>query len=128
MQWHSDTFALPDGAVQLARSDAYEQQAFRVGRAYGLQFHIEIGTRLAAEWGEVPAYAASLEALLGTGALPRLIEEIAARAEEMTGLARSLFAAWLERVVGARPPEAHESAPLPSGPSASAAATSSALL
>ena len=100
LQWHADTFALPDGAVRLARSDAYEQQAFVVNRAYGVQFHIEIGTRLAAEWGEVPAYAESLEALMGEGAMPRLLDQVAAAQDEMTSLARTLFGAWLERVVG----------------------------
>ena len=50
LQWHGDTFALPEGAVRLARSEAYENQAFVVNRAYGLQFHIEIGTALALEW------------------------------------------------------------------------------
>ena len=38
LQWHSDTFALPYGAILLARSSAYEHQAFIVNRAYALQF------------------------------------------------------------------------------------------
>lgn len=99
LQWHSDSFALPDGAVQLARSDAYEHQAFVINRAYGLQFHIEIGSALACEWGEVPAYVQSLEATLGSGALPILIKQVEAHEREMTSLARTLFAAWLELVV-----------------------------
>jgi len=98
LQWHADTFALPSGAVQLARSDAYEQQAFVVGRAYGLQFHLEIGSALATEWGCVPAYATSLETIMGDGALPRLLEDVAAHEPEMTALARRLFGAWLEHV------------------------------
>jgi GMP synthase-like glutamine amidotransferase len=100
LQWHGDTFTLPGGAQLLASSPAYEQQAFVWQRAYGLQFHIEVGTRLAREWGEVPAYAASLEAIQGPGALPQLIEQIQAREQAMTGLARRLFAAWLDHVVG----------------------------
>jgi GMP synthase-like glutamine amidotransferase len=100
LQWHSDTFALPKDAVLLARSDAYESQAFRVGRAYGLQFHIEIGTALATDWGQVPAYARSLEGILGPHALPDLLNELDAHEAEMTGLARRLFAGWLEHVVG----------------------------
>jgi len=41
-QWHGDTFDLPAGAVHLARSERYENQAFRLGwRVYGLQFHLE---------------------------------------------------------------------------------------
>jgi GMP synthase (glutamine-hydrolysing) len=121
LQWHADTFALPTGAVHLARSDAYEQQAFVVNRAYGLQFHIEVGTGLAAEWGEVPAYAESLEALMGERALPRLIDQVAAADDEMTGLARRLFARWLDGVV-------QPAAGAGAAPNATAAATNSALL
>ncbi len=99
LQWHADTWELPEGALQLARSDAYEQQAFVYRRAYGVQFHLEVGVGLATEWGEVPAYAASLEAILGPGALPRLIGEVAEREQEMTELARRLFGAWLDHVV-----------------------------
>lgn len=104
LQWHADTFALPDGAVHLARSDAYEQQAFAVNRAYGVQFHLEVGTALAAEWGEVPIYAESLEAIMGEQAMPRLLDQIGTHEHEMTITAHRLFAAWLEHVVGARPP------------------------
>ncbi len=104
LQWHADTYELPRGAVQLARSEAYAQQAFAIGRAYGVQFHLEVTTELASEWGAVPAYAGALERLLGDGALPRLLAQIAEREEEMTALARSVFAAWLEHAVGLSAP------------------------
>ena len=55
---------------------------------------------LAAEWAGVPAYAASLEALLGAGALPRLLADLEPAAHGMTTLARRLFARWLGSVVG----------------------------
>jgi GMP synthase (glutamine-hydrolysing) len=100
LQWHTDTWELPSGAVQLARSEAFEQQAFSFKAAYGLQFHIEVSAELATEWGDVPAYASSLEGIMGAGALPRLVAAISAREGEMVALARGLFAAWLQRVVG----------------------------
>ncbi len=52
VHWHGDTFGLPEGAVRLARNEAYENQAFRFGpRAYGLQFHVEVTGSLVAHWG-----------------------------------------------------------------------------
>ena len=41
--WHEDGLSLPRGAVPLAGSIAYANQAFRWGAsAYGLQFHVEV--------------------------------------------------------------------------------------
>jgi GMP synthase-like glutamine amidotransferase len=41
-QWHGDTYSLPPDAVQIARNDACEQQAFVIGnQVLGLQFHLE---------------------------------------------------------------------------------------
>ncbi len=41
--WHTDTWAPVTGAVLLASSDRYTQQAFRLGRSYGFAFHPELG-------------------------------------------------------------------------------------
>jgi GMP synthase (glutamine-hydrolysing) len=50
-QWHGDTFDLPAGTVQLARSSLCENQAFRFGRsAYGLQFHLEVTADIIEKW------------------------------------------------------------------------------
>lgn len=106
LQWHGDTYDLPRGAVQLARSDSYEQQAFVAARAYALQFHLEVTSELATLWGDVPAYARSLESIMGEGSLPRLIADVTQSELEMTSLARGLFARWLERVVGLERPVA----------------------
>ena len=55
------------GATLLASSPAYPQPGLPLGRSYALQFHLEVSRELAREWGEVPAYAASLEAIRGPG-------------------------------------------------------------
>ncbi len=50
-QWHGDTFDLPEGAVRIASSSAYPNQAFRYGsRVYALQFHIEVTPKILREW------------------------------------------------------------------------------
>lgn len=52
-QWHGDTFELPAGAVRLAGSEVYENQAFRYGEAvYALQFHVEVTPSMVEDWFE----------------------------------------------------------------------------
>jgi len=53
-QWHGDTYSLPPGAVQLARNEATEQQAFLLkgpsgNTVIGLQFHLEWTETMARE-------------------------------------------------------------------------------
>jgi GMP synthase-like glutamine amidotransferase len=99
LQWHGDTFDLPGGAVRLASSPAYENQAFRFGRAYGVQFHLEVSAEMAREWAEVPEYVTSLERTLGTEEAPAFLAAIEQRAPEMRAAGRALFERWLERIV-----------------------------
>lgn len=49
--WHGETFDIPSGAVRLASSDIYFNQAFRYGKhAYAFQFHIEVKKDMVLEW------------------------------------------------------------------------------
>jgi len=100
LQWHGDTYELPDGAVRLAESDLYEQQAFVAGRAYGVQFHLEVDSALTREWVEIPDYAEELERLGGPGMPGALLEQVTAIEARSVPLARGLFGRWLTEVVG----------------------------
>jgi GMP synthase-like glutamine amidotransferase len=48
--WHNDSFDLPPGTPHLAFSATCPGQAFRVGKAYGLQFHPEVDAATVAAW------------------------------------------------------------------------------
>jgi GMP synthase (glutamine-hydrolysing) len=98
LQWHGDTYDVPEGAVGLARSPAYENQAFRFERAYGVQFHLEVSAAMAREWADVPEYVASLERTLGAAGAPAFLAAIEERADEMRAAGRVLFGRWLDRV------------------------------
>jgi GMP synthase-like glutamine amidotransferase len=50
-QWHGDTFDLPRGAVRLASSELFPNQAFRyTDRVYALQYHIEVTPAIVRDW------------------------------------------------------------------------------
>ena len=101
LQWHGDTFSLPDDAVLLASSPAAPNQAFRWGRhAYGVQFHLEVSRTMAEEWAGVPAYADALDRVLGPGSAPAFVEQLGGRAEEMRAHGRRMFDSWLDLVAG----------------------------
>jgi GMP synthase (glutamine-hydrolysing) len=98
LQWHGDTFGIPAGAVRLAGSAAYQNQAFRFGEtAYGVQFHVEVTERMLADWHDVPAYAASARAVLGEDGFQQLSAEFAAASAAMVRSASLMFAGWLDQ-------------------------------
>ena len=73
-QWHYYTFELPDGAVELARSEAV-RQAYRLGeRAWGIQFHAEVDRRMLDRWFRE-----------GASELPKPIDEIRAETDRLLG-------------------------------------------
>lgn len=59
-QWHGDTFDLPPGGTLLAGGKIVANQAFKVGAAYGFQFHVEINEPLIRAWfkSEAAEYSA----------------------------------------------------------------------
>jgi GMP synthase-like glutamine amidotransferase len=85
VQWHWDHIArLPDGAVLLASSPLYPNQAFRLGeRAWGLQFHPEVTLPLVAQWAQDDAAG-----VRAAGMDPTALVGVVADAE------RSLLETW----------------------------------
>jgi GMP synthase (glutamine-hydrolysing) len=87
LHWHGDTFELPRGSCHLASSDAYANQAFRLGRAYGLQFHIEMNAQLLDAWSRELT----------------LPEEAERWLRETEPLRRGVITRWLRQAVDAVP-------------------------
>lgn len=50
LQWHGQTFTLPEGADLLASSEVCKNQAFAYKNVYGIQFHFEITPALGREF------------------------------------------------------------------------------
>ena len=65
-QWHREGFVTPPGTVALATGLDFECQAFRLGRAYGVQFHPEVTYAMMCKWTVLGA-----SRMASPGALPR---------------------------------------------------------
>ena len=51
VQWHGETFSIPDTATPVVTHPEVPAQAFRLGRAqYGMQFHFEVDASLIEKW------------------------------------------------------------------------------
>lgn len=83
LQWHEDTFDIPSGGSLLASSAKCPHQAFRVARAWGLQFHVEVTAEMLSQW-----FSSSEE----RDAILRKHGEVR---EELEGAARTLYANFL---------------------------------
>lgn len=94
MQWHGDTFDLPDGAVRLATREKCPNQAFRLGtRSYGFQFHLEMTETTTAHWIKLRAEGQGLD----TEAL-RAITHVEALPEAQM-FAREVMRRWMRLVL-----------------------------
>ena len=98
-QWHACTYDLPSGAVQLARTEGCEQQAFRFGsNAYGFQFHMEADAAMIERWLRLPAYREELAAA-GIGRDEESIRaSTASQMQAMQPLAEATFNNFLDLV------------------------------
>jgi GMP synthase (glutamine-hydrolysing) len=98
-QWHGETFDLPTGAVRLAGTPDYPNQAFRIGRlAYGLQFHLEVTPQLLATWLAVPQCLDEARQHFGNDADQHLTKQVQAAETRLADLARHIFHRWLAAI------------------------------
>jgi len=78
---HADTVVdLPSGAVWLASSRLYPYQAFRIGSAWGVQFHPEVSPEVFAAWADLHDDVDTAE----------MVEQFTARADEVEHAGRAI--------------------------------------
>ena len=55
-QWHREGFSTPNDCEILATGDMFRENAFRYGRAYGIQFHPEVNLKMHSMWLHYAGY------------------------------------------------------------------------
>jgi len=95
VEWHGDTFELPEQATLLASSSDYSNEAFAIGGfALAVQFHPEVTDEMHEAW-VADGYNELDELAIDPDALRRDREVYSARMQEAS---RAAFSEWLERL------------------------------
>ncbi|GIT81513.1 GMP synthase [Leifsonia sp. LS1] len=95
VEWHGDTFELPERATRLASSSDYSNEAFAIGDfALAVQFHPEVTDEMHETWVS-DGYNELDEQAIDPEALRRDRELYSARMQEAS---RAAFSEWLEQL------------------------------
>ncbi len=98
LHWHRDVFELPKGAQLLASSAQTENQAFRLGNAWGVLFHPEADAALVEAWLSVSHMATEAERALGREGVAALPGEALSVERELTRISTPGFRAFAKMV------------------------------
>jgi GMP synthase-like glutamine amidotransferase len=98
LHWHGDTFELPAGARHLASSKLCPNQAFRLGRQFGLQFHCEVTLEDVEAWLE--ADDGFVERANGRGGFATIIRDSAQHINAQHELGDRLLRNILDAMTG----------------------------
>ncbi len=96
--WHGDSYHLPDGAVQIARSVAFENQVLVWNHVLALQFHLEVRP----EWVQMLAkpYAGELLPARSVQSAEEILNKPDGLYRENNALMNQLLRRWLGHVHG----------------------------
>jgi GMP synthase (glutamine-hydrolysing) len=96
LHWHGDTFDLPAGAIPLARTELYENQAFMLEDfGLGLQFHPEVTAEGLERWYVGHAFELSRRAI----SVPELRAASLRHGPTLARAAERLWEAWLDYIL-----------------------------
>lgn len=95
--WHGETFSIPPGASRVLESPHCANQAFALGKHFGMQCHVEMTEELVRGW--VGGGGEEIESARGSPAVQRPEEierDIAPRLERLHAVASRIYDRWTE--------------------------------
>lgn len=95
LHWHNDVVGLPAEGQLLSCSSSTKVQAFRLGSALGMQFHLEVCGSLLDEWLDEPSMVKDLKA--AGGSKSQLREQFAQYDQLLQPLAEQVFSGFAAR-------------------------------
>jgi GMP synthase-like glutamine amidotransferase len=95
--WHGETFSIPPGATRILSSAHCENQAFALGKHFGMQCHVEMTPQLIGDWcrdwsREVQALAARVPSVQTPDEMTR---DLDARVAALHRVADRIYGEWI---------------------------------
>jgi GMP synthase-like glutamine amidotransferase len=96
--WHGETFALPEGAVRVWSSPHCANQAFALGRHFGMQCHVEMTEELIESWCATGAdeIERSVSRSRAVQRPSQMREDLASKLEALHRVADRVYDRWIE--------------------------------
>lgn len=96
--WHGETFAIPEGATRLMQSPWCTNQAYALGKHFGMQCHVEMTTELIRTWcrdweKEVEALAGRVPSVQTPAEMEAGIED---KVRALNAVADRIYDRWVE--------------------------------
>ncbi len=93
--WHGETFSLPEAATLILSSQAYQNQAYVIGKTLALQCHVEVSAEMVKEWSSL--YTADLaQGGQWNQAAVEICDRLDSRITDLRAFAQPLLEKWLQ--------------------------------
>jgi GMP synthase-like glutamine amidotransferase len=94
--WHGETFSIPPGAVRLLESAHCANQAYALGKVFGMQCHVEMTEEMIRQWCQDGAAEIAASEQPG-GAAPEVMQTgMAPKVAALNAVADRIYARWIE--------------------------------
>lgn len=93
--WHGETFTIPEGASRILASRACANQGFVIGKALGLQCHVEMLPQMVYDWARI-----GKDEIARPSATVQSLEQMTENLEQRIGflhkVADTLYSRWIQ--------------------------------
>ena len=97
MQWHSDSFSIPDGATRILKGQYCDNQAFVYGNILAMQFHVELDRESIEHWA-VNLVDKHPERSESAQSGQTIMEEMESKLKVSSQLAEHLYTTWFKQL------------------------------
>lgn len=96
--WHGETFSIPQGAVNILRSENCSHQAFVINNTLALQCHVEMTEPMVRQWAQTYTHEL-VEGVPTIQSAESMQSNLQDRVENLQRIAEKIYERWLQPVV-----------------------------